>query len=214
MIRLHAQGEPDEPLRGYEFYEKDLETGDFQFLGRTDWDGRFRVEKTEHPLRLLYVKNGGAILAKLPTVPGQEKRSIADLSGDDVRLEAEAFVRGVQNAIIDLVALRDLYAARIRLRLKKGEVDTAQEMLNALRELPTKNTLTEALDSHMQQYDAAARGAQAAMIEQMFTQTRQMLSKHISPRVIRELESEVATAQPPEAKPPPDAASPPGATAE
>ncbi len=67
-------------------------------------------------------------------------------------------------------------------------------MLNSLRELGTKAKLTEALDSRLQDYDSLASGAQAAMIERMFTDTRQMLNKHISPRLIRELEADVAAA--------------------
>ena len=122
---------------GYELYEKNLETTDMTFIGRTDWNGRLWVEKTDQPLRLLYVKNGGAVLARLPFVPGLYPKVVADLSGDDIRLQAEAYIRGVQNSIVDLVAIRELFKARIRIRLERGEMDKAEDLLNALRDQPS-----------------------------------------------------------------------------
>ena len=112
MIRLHAQKRVDFPLIGYEIYEKELKSTKMTFVGRTDWDGRLHVDQDEHPLRLLYVKNGGAVLARLPFVPGHTPLQIADLTGDDLRLQAEAYIRGVENSIIDLVALRKLRGTR------------------------------------------------------------------------------------------------------
>ena len=108
LIRLHAKGDPNFPLIGYELYEKELFSTKMTFIGRTDWNGRLNVPVTEDPLRLMYVKNGGAVLARLPIVPGYEPYAVADLSGDDMRLQAEAYVNGVANAIIDLVAIRKL----------------------------------------------------------------------------------------------------------
>ena len=90
---------------------------------------------------LLYVKNGGAVLARLPLVPGLTETEVADLTGDDMRLQAEAYIRGVQNAIIDLVAIRKLLEARIRMRLTKGQMTEAEDLLRALRDQPTNEKL-------------------------------------------------------------------------
>lgn len=194
VIRLHAQRRPDEPLQGYEFYEKDLETGDMSFVGRTDWDGRFVVEKGDSPMRLMYVKNGGAVLARLPCVPGQDAVATADIRGDDLRLQAEAYIRGIQNAIIDLVAIRQLLAARIRLRLEKGNIEEARELLNALRAEPTYEILSHDMRNKRKEMETD-NAQQRAMINQLFDQTRNMLVKHIDERTIRELEAEVASAE-------------------
>ncbi len=70
MLRLHLQKDPDFPLIGYELYDKELDSTSMTFIGRTDWNGRLLVERNDKPLRLLYVKNGGAVLARLPIVPG------------------------------------------------------------------------------------------------------------------------------------------------
>ncbi|QDS95984.1 hypothetical protein FF011L_47880 [Roseimaritima multifibrata] len=194
VIRLHAQGKSDEPLQGYELYEKDLETNDMSFVGRTDWDGRLVLEKSDSPLRLMYVKNGGAVLARLPCVPGQDPIATADLMGDDPRLQAEAYIRGVQNAIIDLVALRELLSVRIRLRIEKGNVVEARELLESLREQPTYEILSTDMRNKRLELGAPSR-QQTAMIDQLFKQTFDMLGKHIDERIIRQLEVDVANAE-------------------
>ena len=63
-VRLHLQRDPSTPMIGYELYEKELKSTKMTFIGRTDWDGRLRIEPTKAPFRLLYVKNGGAVLAR------------------------------------------------------------------------------------------------------------------------------------------------------
>ncbi|GAA5506381.1 hypothetical protein [Novipirellula caenicola] len=198
MLRLHAQKDPDFPLIGYEIYNKDLETGDMSFVGRTDWNGRLDVAAADSPLHLLYVKNGGAVLARLPMVPGLNPHAVADLSGDDMRLQAEAYIRGVQNAIIDLVAIRELLAARVRLRLRKGEMDEARELLHALREQPTHERIADDMDKKLTAFlnqPGAKNPNQRAKIDQMFSQTQDLLSRQINPEKIRALEEDMITAQ-------------------
>ena len=197
LVRLHKQDEPEEPLIGYEIYERRLGSSDMSFVGRTDWNGRLRIGKGERPLRLLYVKNGGAVLARLPIVPGLIEKEVAGLSGDDMRLQAEAYIRGVQNAIIDLVAIRELLAARVRLRLEKGQLREAEELLYKLREQPTNERLAEDMGQKQAMFlKAIGRDAnQRRKVDEMFSTTRELLSKHISPQLIRELEADVRKAR-------------------
>ncbi len=198
MIRLHAKGDVDEPLIGYELYQKELKSRSMTFVGRTDWNGRFLVNKTEDPMRLLYVKNGGAVLARLPVVPGLTPQETADLAGDDMRLHAEAYIRGVENAIVDLVAIRKLLAARVRLRLYKGQMKEAEDLVNLLRDEPTNEKLADDMGKKQSIYLKAlgSRNAnQKRKIDDMFKVTREMLSKMINPRDIRELEEDLIKAK-------------------
>ncbi len=142
LLRLHLQRNPDFPLIGYEVYEKELKSKKMTFVGRTDWNGRLRIEKTDFPVRLLYVKNGGSVLARLPITPGLYPNAVADLSGDDMRLRAEAYVSGAQNDIIDLVATRELFKSRIRKRLQEGQMDEAEVLMSALRKQPNSEELS------------------------------------------------------------------------
>ncbi|TWT81232.1 hypothetical protein CA13_26820 [Planctomycetes bacterium CA13] len=199
LLRLHAQGDADFPLIGYEIYDKNLETGDMSFVGRTDWNGRLDVPKSDaSPLRLMYVKNGGAILARLPMVPGLTEKEIADLTGDDMRLQAEAYIHGVQNAIIDLVAIRQLFAARIRARLHAGEMKEAEDLLNELRDQPTNERLADDMGKKQTVFLkvlGTRNVGQRRKIDQMFTITRELLSKHINPALLRDLGEDVITAR-------------------
>jgi hypothetical protein len=198
LLRLHLQREPDFPLIGYELYDKELESTKMTFIGRTDWNGRLAVEKTETPLRLLYVKNGGAVLARLPIVPGLHAVDVADLSGDDLRLQAEAYIRGIQNAIIDLVAVRELFKARIVMRLERGEMDQAEELLKALREQPTNENLAADLGKKQSVFLQALgtrNPSQRRKVDEMFAVTQEMLGKHINPKLLRDLETDFVRAR-------------------
>jgi hypothetical protein len=194
VIRLHAQRNPAAPLVGYELYEKAIDSREMTFVGRTDWDGRIVIEKSDSPLRLMYVKNGGAVLARLPIVPGQSDLEVADLFGDDQRLRAEAYIRGTQNAIVDLVAIRQLLAARIRLRLEKGQLQEAKDLLEALRGEPSYEKIADDMGRKLLQLKGR-NAAEQMKIDQMFAQTREMLVKNISPAIIRELEDAVLAAE-------------------
>ena len=190
-MRLHLQRDPDFPLIGYELYQKDLDTGDMTFVGRTNWNGILKVEPTEDPLRLLYVKNGGAILARLPLVPGLYSQVVADLSGDDIRLQAEAYIRGAQNSIIDLVAIRELFKARVLLRLEQGQMEKAGDLLTALKDQPGSDELYGAIGKKQQEFInllGNKNANQSRKVDEMFSTTRDLLQKHITPKLIEELD--------------------------
>ncbi|KAA1260780.1 hypothetical protein LF1_33210 [Rubripirellula obstinata] len=198
MLRLHAQGDPDFPLIGYEIYEKELDSKDMTFVGRTDWNGRMNIDKNEDPLRLMYVKNGGAVLARLPMVPGLDPKAVADIRSDDMRLEAESYIRGVQNSIIDLVAVRELFKARITMRLQNGEMEAAEELMDALRSQPSNEALANEMGKRQAAYLKILGNKQAnqrRMVDQMFSTTRELLGKHINPKLVRDLESAMITAR-------------------
>lgn len=203
-VRLHLQRDPSTPMIGYELYEKELKSTKMTFIGRTDWDGRMRIEPTDAPFRLLYVKNGGAVLARLPIVPGLHEFDVADLSGDDTRLQAEAYIRGVQNSIIDLVAVRALFEARIELRLERGEFDKAQALMEALRSQPSNEQIANDMGKRQTYFNnLLARSAnQRAKVDQMFAVTRDLLKKHINGGLVRELEGKVIAARKKDGKSP------------
>ena len=210
MLRLHAKGKPNEPLIGYELYDKELDSTSMTFVGRTDWDGRLPVEKIDRPLRLLYVKNGGAILARLPIVPGQHDLVVADLAGDDMRLQAEAYIRGVQNAIVDLVAIRELFKARINMRIKEGNLKEADELLETLRNEPSNEKIANDMGVKQTMFlKAIGRNPnQQRKVDEMFSETRELLSKQINPRIINDLEMALIEAKQAGETPPPEEPAP------
>jgi hypothetical protein len=198
LLRLHAKGDPNQPLIGYEIYEKELEGKSFDFIGRTDWNGRLHVEPSKDQLlRLLYVKNGGAVLAKLPMVPGHLETAVADIGGDDMRLQAESYIRGVRNSIIDLLAIRELFKARIMMRLERGDLESAEELLEVLRNQPTNERLANDMGKRQADFiKAIGKNAnQQRKVDEMFSVTRELLTKHINPKLVRDLEEAVIRAK-------------------
>lgn len=196
-LRLHAKSKPDEPLIGYEIYERELDSKDMTFVGRTNWNGQLTVTPNDDPLRLFYVKNGGAVLARMPMVPGMLTSEVADMAGDDMRLKAEAYIIGVQNSIIDLVAIRELFAARIRSRLKNSELEKAKDLLVQLREQPTNQTIADDLSRKQDEFlKLIGRNAnQRRKVDNLFATTRDILTQFINSRLVSELESEVIAAE-------------------
>ncbi|QDS90792.1 hypothetical protein EC9_50090 [Rosistilla ulvae] len=194
VVRLHAQREPDVPLIGYDIFSKELESREMELIGRTDWDGRIWLKKSDQPLLLLYVKNGRSVLARLPVVPGQSEMEVADIPGDDIRLRAEAYLKGVENQIVDLVAIRTLLAARIRIKLEKGDLKSAQDLFRSLKEQPSYTLIADDMDfqSTIIQSDSKY---QNASIRKMFGRTRELLKEHISDALITELQRDLIAAE-------------------
>ena len=198
-LRLHLQRDPSTPMIGYELYERELDSPAMTFIGRTDWDGRLRITLTKDLFRLLYVKNGGAVLARLPIVPGLHEHDVADLSGDDTRLQAEAYIRGVQNSIIDLVAVRELFRARIHLRIERGEIEKAEALMVALKERPSNEQLANEMGKKQTDFinlpDLARSANQRAKVDEMFRTTRELLTSHINDKLVRDLAADIDAAK-------------------
>ena len=194
FLRVQTRGESRLPLGGYEIHAKDPETEKSELLGKTDWRGMLEVVKAERPLRILYVRNGGRLLARLPTVPGLDPELTAQVSNDDLRLEVEGFVKGLQTRVMDLVARRHLYIARFRRHLKKNEFDEANALYETFCNLETRSDLLRQLRDQEQRVKAPDKRVQAK-IDQLFKDTSQLLSKFLDPDTARELGAELEKAK-------------------
>ncbi len=146
-LAVVTEGDKPVALGGYEVYSKPPDSEDAELLGVTDWRGRIRIAAKPNPLQILYVRNGGRLLARLPVVAGLEPLLTAQVTDDDPRLLAEAHVKGLQNRVMDLVARRELYTARFRRHLQKKEFDQAKTLLEEFRGLESRSDLTTAIGS-------------------------------------------------------------------
>jgi len=194
FLRLETRDESRLPLGGYEIRSKDPVTEETEVVGMTDWRGMLEVPKAGHPLRVLYVRNGGLLLARLPMVPGLEAESAAQVRNDDVRLEAEGFVKGLQSKVMELVARRHLYMARIRRHVKKKEFDEAAALLQNFRKLETRSDLLRQLRDEEQRTESSNPRVQAK-IDKLFQDTSQLLEKFLEPGAARDLQAELDAAK-------------------
>ncbi|MCA9133539.1 MAG: hypothetical protein KDA45_10310 [Planctomycetales bacterium] len=151
------------------------------------------------PLIQIYIKSGDEVLAKLPMVPGLEAVATAALRDDSRRLKAEAFVRGFQNEILDLIGLRNLLAARIRLHLDKGKLEAAEKVLAELRGLRNYSEMSDELvmiqRRMMDESDGPIPLTAKHSMDRMFQRTRNMLQKYMQDNVVADSEQAVAAAQ-------------------
>ncbi len=190
-VRLRTNEKPPQPLSGYDIFAKDPKSEKVELIGRTDWRGTMELPKlAESPLRLVYVKNGGSLLARLPTIPGNEPEMVVDLTPDDKRLQAEGFVAGVQAVLTDLVAQRELYAKRIRSRLSEGKIAEAQKLLEEFKALQTRDDVQKLLDQQQPRITTSYKKVQAK-IDKLFEDTRKLLYKFVDPGMAAKLEEEV-----------------------
>ena len=190
---LQSRTAPKQPLAGYDIYAR-LPTGKSATLvGRTDRQGRLVVPPVEDPLRVLLVKNGGELLARLPIVPGLEPQLTAEVAADDWRLEAEGLITGLQEELVDLVARREVLIARIRARIQAKQLDKAGQLADELRRLPAVQQFLLRL-TNMRQKLVSNDAAVQRKIDALLADTRKLIDKHLDPRGIDEIERELTSA--------------------
>ncbi len=196
MVAIQSRAEPKPPLAGCDIYAYPPDKKDaVAFLGQTDRQGRLLVPSIEGSmLRVLLVKNGSALLAKLPIMPGLERRLTAELANDDQRLKAEGFITGLQEEVFDTIARQKILAARIHARIEAGEFDKASGMILELRELPTGQQYVLRLG---RERDILASNDTAIQkkIDMLMNDTRQLIDKNFDLSLIENLERELREAR-------------------
>lgn len=150
------------------------------------------------PLKQIYIKSGESVLAKLFMVPGMKAVEVAQLTDERRRLEIEAFVSGFQGEIVDLIGLRNLLAARIKLFVKQGKVEEAQASLDELQRLSTysemANRLVNIQRRFMDENSAPIPRSSKARIDRMFANTRGLLQKYLQDDLVNQSKRAVESA--------------------
>jgi hypothetical protein len=194
-LRLVDRREPSEPLVGYEVYARRGGPDESELIGRTDWRGNLTIPRIpDEPVQVLFVRNGQQLLGKLPVVPGSEQELVAPLRNDDLRLEAEGFLIGVQDSLVDLVARREVMAARIRRHLEAGELQQADTLLRELRRLDTQDAFARRVQQRKQSLSSGDSQVQQK-IDQLFAQTSGLLGRYLSQEQVDELSRALTAAQ-------------------
>ena len=101
----------------------------------------------------------------------------------------------LQSRALDLVARREIIAARVRARLKEGKLDDAQALLEDFRKLETRQDLNRALSEAKQRIVAEDRLTQAR-IDKLFAEAAKLLGvKQLSEELLSQLTRELSTAR-------------------
>ena len=201
ILRLHKRDDETQSLAGYDVYYRLPDEKSTTFIGRTDWQGQIEIPKDEHDIKVLYVKNGGRILARLPVVPGHQSRLSAPLADDSRRLEAEGFLKGIQEQMVEITTRRRVLALRIRRAIEDRRFEKAEELLDEMRGLQSRDDLNRKMRERQQSFSSNDRSIQDR-IDKMFRKTRDVLlraenaEKQIEPSIkIDTLRSELASAK-------------------
>ena len=145
-LLLRARTDAERPLVGYDVFLQKPGEKATERQGRTDQNGSILIPPTPDLLRVMYIRNGGQLLAKLPLVPGLEETVTAAVIDDSQRLAAEAIIMAAQEELLDLVTRRAVLIARIQAALKAGKPEEADELLVKLYALKTRDQFTQQLD--------------------------------------------------------------------
>ena len=151
---------------------------------------RFRARS----MRVLLIKDGTALLGKLPIVPGLERQIIAPIPNDDQRLGAEGFITGLQEELFDLVAREKILAAMAHIRIESKQFDKAAELIDELRRLPTAQQFDMRLVAEQERL-ATNDASMQKKIDMLMGDTRQLIDKWLDPQVIDDLEHDLRDAR-------------------
>ncbi|HZN33387.1 MAG TPA: hypothetical protein VFB80_06185 [Pirellulaceae bacterium] len=202
-LELRSRGDAAKPLAGYELHikvpggESEAEPTTEQkteLIGTTDADGAVELPRS-HEMQLLYVRSGKQLLARLPILPGQSQMLLASVVDDDRRLQAEGLILAMQSRALDLVARREILAARFRAKLKAGQLAEARQLLDAYRKMETRQDLSRDLDQYRQRVASTDRITQAR-IDKLFMDAQQLLTlRPLSDEMLGQLNRELSAAE-------------------
>lgn len=201
-IEIVKRSEEADPLIDYEIYDKPFKPDEEpKLLGRTDFLGRLDVlVDPAAPLKLLYVKCGNQLLARLPIVPGELPLIRVPIGDDELRLQAEGFILGMQSATMDAYARRLELTARFKRRLDAREFDKAETIIPEARLLPNRTQLMQALDQREPTFTTTNPRIQAR-VDFLFGEGRKLINSFPDSDLTSQLTADLAKAR--SASPPP-----------
>jgi hypothetical protein len=142
---------------------------------------------------MLTIRRGETTLARLPLVPGLEAKLTVPLAASDAALPVEAALAAAEDALIDLLARREVLAARIRAAAKSRDAAAGEVLLAQLRSGTAADALSAQLDKAQQAIGALEADAQPRLRSKLDT-LRQLLDKHRAESPADKLEAELKAA--------------------
>jgi hypothetical protein len=206
QLKLVAQDDETHSLKGYDVFaktpqplgkdEKLAEEEEPKKLGQTDWRGVIEIEPIKSGVRVIYVRNGRQLLARLPMVPGYYPEQTATLPNDDSRLKVESYVTGIQNSLLDLVIQQKVLEIRIQGKIKEKKYEEANTLIDEFRELTSLEDLEILLQSKEREIFATKLDLRLEKkITQLFQQTRGLMAKYLDPELESKLVQDLAKAR-------------------
>ncbi len=195
-VRFHARHDATQGLSGYEAFRREPTATDSQPMGLTDTVGTVEVLPGDSVVTLLFLRSEGQLLAKVPVVPGAKPVIEVPIADDTARLRAQASLTSLTERLIDTVAQRNILIARVRDRIKKGNIDEAQNLFTTLDNLPGRAQFNQLISSaENRKLNHSNDPKVQARIEKLFADTRKLLGRFLNTRQISELQGELSAAR-------------------
>ena len=193
-VRLHSRTDPNKPLVDYDVFTKNTSESTTAPLGSSDTSGRIIVPPGKSRVQLLYVKHGGALLARFPIVPGAQPQVDVPLPDDDIRLQAEARLAALREELVDVVARRNILMSRVKQDIEDRDFDDAQTLLVALDQLPGRSQFNQQLSREARLHRSDDPQIQQR-IDRLIATTQVVLSQYLDTRQVSDLHDELRAAK-------------------
>jgi hypothetical protein len=197
VLTVLSRTNSNKPLAGYDVYayppEKKDQKDAVALLGQTDRRGCITVLPDKNPIRILLVKDGAELLARLPMSPGLERRQTVEIADDDRRLEAEGFFRDLQEEFFDKMAREKILTQRVRAKIASKDFAKASELLAEWQWLPGDQEFLSRIDRDKDKFAVKDVFVQKK-IDAIADNTRRLIGKNMKPESMRELEKELREA--------------------
>jgi hypothetical protein len=99
-----------------------------------------------HPLRYVYIMSGKSVLATVPFIPGDQPRVELEIPDDSARLAVEGELAILEAELIEIVARREVTAARTLGVARGGNWEQADKLVAELKDLPTSAVIKDRLE--------------------------------------------------------------------
>ncbi|QDU88720.1 hypothetical protein Pla175_21010 [Pirellulimonas nuda] len=186
-LRLVSRGDSPRPLVGYEVFAQDGTDPEKKSIGKSGLTGAIAVPPGESPIQTVWVKSGSQLAAKIPIATGADPLIVAPLLDESKRLDAEARLGLLREQLIDLVALRTIFAARIDKAIEAGDLDQARGLLLEFRKLQGRAEFNARIDREEEQCKADDPVVQQR-IDKLFTDMKSVLGAFLGGDDINKLE--------------------------
>ncbi len=193
-LEIRSRTPDARPLAGYDVYSTDRDGAQVERIGRTDRTGTVTVPAGERSYRILLIRDGQELLARLPMAPGQSPVLTARIPDDQQRLEVEAFVVGMQESVVDLVARRAVLLARAEARLDANDLPEAEKLIEQLRRMETREQLQQRIATERRRF-ASEDPAIQRKIDRLFDDTAKLLGRYLNPADVEMLQRRVRDAR-------------------
>jgi hypothetical protein len=193
LVRLRSRTEKEKPLVGYQVFSQNTGEHDTRLVGSSDDAGEVRVTSGKTAVQLLYVKSGGELLARVPIVPGARSEIDVPLPDDDLRLQAAARLAALREDLVDLVARRNIFIARVRQQIEDKHYPQAKQLLETLDGLPSRAQFTQTLEREQRLHRTKDPQVQR-QIDQLFAGMQTVVGKFLDSQPITELHEQLREA--------------------